>query len=393
MKTVVLCGAGGYGQVYAEELLKADSTDIKWVGTVEPNPDRVKIKSEIDNKGIPWFPTLEDFYQNNSADICIVSSPIAFHKPQSVLALRNGSNVLCEKPVTALPSEALEMIKARDESGKYLGIAYQWSYSRTVLKIKQDISDGIYGKPIKLRTCVLWPRDTAYYKRGSGWAGRSKDSSGRWVLDSVANNATAHYLHNMLFILGEPQRSIMPDTVCATLMRANPIEMYDTAFIIMKYKDVEISFIATHAGDKFDKMLFNYEFENGSITFSEEHNGFIGKLNNGTEINYGTPNEEPMCPIWKVIASLNYDDDIGFSCPIEAAIPHNHIMIAALLSSPIYSFPKTENNGERYYVKGLDDLCIKCNDEIKLPDLDWAPGGKIISLNDQQILQYGTALN
>jgi len=384
---VVLCGVGGYGQTYAHALL-GNNKGVNWVGAVEPYPDRVANKHDIDAAGVKWFASLEDFYKNNSADLCIIASPIAFHAPQSIFALRNGSHVLCEKPVAALPSETAAMIAARDKSGKSLSIGYQWSYSNAAQRIKQDISEGIYGKPLRLSTRVLWPRDRAYYSRGSGWAGCEKDSAGRWVLDSVANNATAHYLHNMFYILGGAGRSAMPDILRAVLMRANPIQMYDTAFFEMKSGDTIISFIATHAGESENSIVSRFEFENGVITYDDRINTrFSGKLNDGTVIDYGNPAELPSCPIWKVIDSLR--EGKGFDCPIEAAIPHNRVMIAALISSDIGTFPDICDDGRRFYVPGLDQVCRDCGDGLCLPDIAWAKLGDAVSLDDPRIDLYG----
>jgi hypothetical protein len=53
---------------------------------------------------------------------------------------------------------------------------------------------GMLGRPKRLKTLVLWPRDFAYYNRND-WAGKKTDQNGRPVLDSVAHNATSHFLH------------------------------------------------------------------------------------------------------------------------------------------------------------------------------------------------------
>ena len=387
MKTVVVCGVGGHGQVYVRELLQyAEKYDLRWVGAVEPFPDKVSNKNDIDSAGVPWFESPEEFYCNHTADLCIISSPIAFHASQSILALQNGSHVLCEKPVAALPSDAAAMKNARDASGKFLGIAYQWSYSDTIHRLKQDILDGMYGKPLRLSTCYLVPRNRTYYDRGSGWAGRIKDSAGHWVLDSVANNAAAHYLHNMFFILGGPGNSIMPDTLSAVLMRANPIEMYDTAFLRMDWENTVISFGATHAGENDDGITSRFEFENGTVTYNEAGNArFTGTLRNGKTVDYGSPDKEPVKPFFKVLASLRGEKALGFSCPVEAALPHNRVMIAALLSAEIGSFPEAHDDGERFFVPGLDDICRVFDHDLHLPNAQWAKPGAVIRLDDPRI--------
>jgi predicted dehydrogenase len=197
--SIVLVGIGGYGNLYVDTLLdNAELRGLTFAGVVNPFPEGCRRLSEINEKNIPIFETLESFYKTKQADLAVISSPIHFHKDQSCLALSYGSNVLCEKPVAASSDEANQMIKAKEDNGKFLAIGHQWSYSRSVLNLKKHIMEGKLGYPKKLKTIVLWPRNRSYYSRK--WAGRIKDDEGRLILDSVVSNATAHYLHNMFSI-------------------------------------------------------------------------------------------------------------------------------------------------------------------------------------------------
>ena len=130
-------------------------------------------------------------------------------------------------------------------------IGYQWSFSKAIQSLKNDIIKGLFGKPIRLKTLALWPRDDEYYGRNN-WAGRIKENQGKWVLDSPMNNAVAHYLHNMFYVLGfEVDSSAVPKQVIAECYRANPIENYDTAVCrILTTDDVEILFYASHASHR-----------------------------------------------------------------------------------------------------------------------------------------------
>jgi hypothetical protein len=56
--------------------------------------------------------------------------------------------------------------------------------------------------------------------------------AGLGIFDSPANNATAHFLHNMFYLLGATREtSAAPAVVQAELYRANAIENFDTAAI------------------------------------------------------------------------------------------------------------------------------------------------------------------
>lgn len=53
-----------------------------------------------------------------------------------------------------------------------------------------------------------------FYNGRNAWAGARDDGAGTWILDSPINNATAHYLHNVLYVMGPAvDRSIRPVSV------------------------------------------------------------------------------------------------------------------------------------------------------------------------------------
>ena len=223
VKTVALVGLGGYGHIYVNALLDPRSASrVSFVAGVDPAFEACTRLAELNEKRIPIFRSLEEFCAAGRADLVILSTPLQLHCEQACFAMAQGSHVLCEKPLGAHPDQARQMIEVRDRSGLQLAIGYQWSFSAAIQNLKRDISAGRYGRPKRLRTRVYWPRDEKYYGRSS-WAGRQRDQAGRPVFDSPANNACAHHLHNMFYVLGEtPQRSDWPSMVQAELYRATP---------------------------------------------------------------------------------------------------------------------------------------------------------------------------
>ncbi|HHY23751.1 MAG TPA: Gfo/Idh/MocA family oxidoreductase, partial [Clostridiaceae bacterium] len=108
--SIVLVGAGGYGNIYISELLNnIDKDKFTIVGVVDPNPQGCKYLKELKELKIPFFEDIEEFYAYNNADLAVISTPIQYHATQSCYAMMHGSNVLCEKPVSATIQDALKM--------------------------------------------------------------------------------------------------------------------------------------------------------------------------------------------------------------------------------------------------------------------------------------------
>ena len=176
---VVCVGIGGYAQVYWKALFESKADNFEIVGAVDPYPEGAKYLPEIKQRGIPLYSSMEDFYKERSADLAIITTPIHLHTRQILFALENGSNVLCEKPLSGVSTDAEIIEKRAAELNKFVMIGYQWSYAPAILALKEDVLSGKLGAPVSLKTKIFWPRKKEYFTRGSGWAGKLKAKIGR----------------------------------------------------------------------------------------------------------------------------------------------------------------------------------------------------------------------
>ncbi len=360
--SIVLLGLGGYAHVYVNAILDKKIPGIKVVGLVDPFPNSCPRLEELKALGAPLYSALEDFYKENTADLAVITTPIQFHTRHIITALEHGSNVLCEKPLCADKNDIEEMLAAQKKSGKFVDIGYQWSHHAGILEMKKDILSGLYGKPKYLKSIVLWPRDKAYFKRGTGWAGKLKAADGALIYDSVANNATAHYLHNMFFVLGDKMdSSLAPISTDAFLMRANPIENFDTCTVKCKMpKGIDVTFVAAHPIGKALNPVCEYVFEKGVIRLDSDNGTedtrehFIGTLASGETKDYGNPQQGTEKKLFLAIETARNGGAV--CCPIEAAAVHTRVINELQENFEIHPAKKeltkiTENN--LVYVDGL----------------------------------------
>jgi len=323
--TVVLVGIGGYGQVYLSALLdEPEGARCRIVGAVDPEPQRCGRLPELEARGVPILPSLDDFYRVGSADLAVISSPIHLHAEHVCRALEQGSHVLVEKPVAAVTAEVDAMIDARDRAGRFVAVGFQWSFSHSILELKRDILTGRFGAPMGALSLTLWPRTESYYQRND-WAGRKLDSAGRWILDSPASNAMAHHLHNMLFLLGpEIDRSEEPAVVTARTARVNDIETFDTvAAQVRTASGAELLFLASHtiAEDETVEPRFVLELEDGTVDFPGESAPMVARHRDGSVVEYSSPNATPqVAKLWDCVAATA--DPTDLPCGLETSRPH-----------------------------------------------------------------------
>jgi dihydrodiol dehydrogenase / D-xylose 1-dehydrogenase (NADP) len=79
-------------------------------------------------------------------DVVYVATPHTFHKENSLLSLRAGKAVLCEKPFAINTSEAEEVIKFARDKKLFLMEAMWTRFFPLIKKLRQILTDGVIGE-------------------------------------------------------------------------------------------------------------------------------------------------------------------------------------------------------------------------------------------------------
>ncbi|WP_059102595.1 Gfo/Idh/MocA family protein [Shouchella shacheensis] len=380
--SVVLVGINGYGEMYVKALL--DNERVTIAGVVEIALELSPYLPFIKQRSIPIYQTVEEFYAKHSAELAIISTPIHLHTVQATEAMKNGSHVLCEKPLAGDAGDISLWEQASRQSGKWAAIGFNWSFTDTIQEVKQDILRGVFGKPKRLKTLVLWPRSEAYYKRSS-WAGREYSPAGDKIRDSIANNAAAHFLHNMLYILGEDvQTSAEVQSVEAELYKVNEIETFDTcALRVWTEAGAELLFYASHATETELGPNFIYEFENGFIEYAcRQNNGKVmAYFEDGSTKEYGSlerDQREHLCKLDWCLQAVK-DKEMDIPCLFSTATPHLQTIEAIHTEgNRVKAFPpeRIHVNKEKQMrsVDGLNTLLTECFQEYySAQKREWSP--------------------
>lgn len=363
---ILLIGVGGYGDTYVRELLgdpKREGYTV--VGAVDPYANSARNYELLRAANVPIFDRVEDFYRDHRADLAVISTPIPLHEPQAFCALQNGSDVLLEKPIAATPEAGRRIAEEAKRLGRRLAIGFQWCYDEAMLHLKSDFACGVLGKPLRLKAIVLWPRDLAYYARGTGWAGKKCDAQGNAIFDSIVSNATAHYLENMLWLTGQGFSGASITDLQVETWRANAIETYDTATLSARLDNgAELFFAASHAlePDQVHNPEFEYEFENAVVYYKSgaDNTGELrATFRNGAVKSYGMSYPSNTGKIWVMLDALRGLCPIP--CPAEAALRHADAVSQMREAQPEASvFPNAVRTETAVFVPGLAQRLELC---------------------------------
>jgi UDP-N-acetyl-2-amino-2-deoxyglucuronate dehydrogenase len=118
-------------------------------------------------------------------DAVYVATPTELHARHALEALRAGKHVIVEKPMALRLEDADAMIRACDEAGVKLFVVKQNRFNVPVVKAREALEAGRFGRLVLGTVRVRWCRDQSYYDHDQ-WRGT-------WAYDGgVLSNQASH---------------------------------------------------------------------------------------------------------------------------------------------------------------------------------------------------------
>jgi predicted dehydrogenase len=194
----VLIGCGGMGRYHIRQMLKQkETTEISVICDISPQQYALAARLFTD-AGItppPNQPDLVKVLKDYSLDTAFIITPHACHHDQTKDCLEAGLDVLLEKPMVMNAGEARSLMKARDQSGKLLVVAFPGSLSPQIRTAVQMLRRGDLGKLISISATVWqdWGPNTV-----GTWRQDPPISGGGFLFDTGA-----HMLNTVVDLAGE----------------------------------------------------------------------------------------------------------------------------------------------------------------------------------------------
>lgn len=151
MKHVMgIIGYGGMGKHHHKHICE-EIKDITVKGAYDINKEKWQV---IKDNGLSVYESAEALMADKEVDIILVSTPNNWHKYYSIMALKAGKNVVCEKPVMMNSGELKEVMAVAKECGKVFTIHQNRRWDRDYLLVKRALENGSIGKPFYIESRV-----------------------------------------------------------------------------------------------------------------------------------------------------------------------------------------------------------------------------------------------
>ena len=210
MCVVAIIGCGRIANyAHFPALSKLDNVRIKYAcDIIIEKAEKAKVDyPKVENVILDYHVALND----KEVDTVFVLVPNYEHKRITIDALREGKNVLCEKPIALNYQDALEMQKEGQKANKILNIGVNNRYNAAVNLVKKYCEDGTLGNIYHVESHFFTTRSIP----GLGGPFTTKEKSGGGVLIDWG----VHILDLIQYIVGHKQLKTVSATTDSVLAK------------------------------------------------------------------------------------------------------------------------------------------------------------------------------
>ena len=142
---VVVTGCGGISAAWFKPATAR--TDIEIVGLVDLRPEATeKRAADFNLKGAVLGTDLNDVLKRTKPDILFNCTVPEAHAPTTILALKRGCHVLCEKPLADTMTNARKMLAAARKAGKTFAVMQNRRFDANIRRLRAFLASGALGQ-------------------------------------------------------------------------------------------------------------------------------------------------------------------------------------------------------------------------------------------------------
>lgn len=244
---IALIGCGRISFKHIEAFVSIKDR-VQFVAACDPileraEEKRFEYKKSFPNADVKIFADYKEMLNECKPDVVTIATESGKHKDISVHCLKNGAHVICEKPMALSTSDAQAMIDTAKQNNKKLAVCFQNRFNAPVVKTREALDKGRFGKMLHGMIQVRWNRNEGYYAQAP-WRGTWEQDGGTLM------NQCTHGIDLLQWMMGEDAVRVQAQT--RRFMR--PIEAEDFGCAIVEFASGAVGIIEGTA-DVYPKNL------------------------------------------------------------------------------------------------------------------------------------------
>jgi UDP-N-acetyl-2-amino-2-deoxyglucuronate dehydrogenase len=226
MINFAIVGMGHIAKKHIDAIEKAEGA--KLVAVCDNNAERLE---EYQGTYETYTDLDEMLKVNPEIHVVNICVPSGLHARLTKIVASHNKHIIVEKPMSLKLEDAEEMIQTAKEKGVKLAVVHPNRFRPAVMKLKEKMEAGSFGKLSHANATVRWNRGQEYYDQAP-WRGTKEFDGG------VLMNQAIHNLDLLLWFMG-PVESVQG--MAATRFRK--IEAEDVSAAVVTFKSGAIGVI------------------------------------------------------------------------------------------------------------------------------------------------------
>ena len=180
---------------------------------------------------IPYYTNMHDMAKSEKIDVFVILTESGNHAKNVIELTKYSKHIIVEKPMALTLQDSDSMIQACENVGVKLFVVKQNRFNVPVIKLREALLAGRFGKLILGTIRVRWCRPQKYYDQDQ-WRGT-------WLMDGgVLTNQASHHIDLLEWMMGDVESVFAKSTTALA-----KIEAEDTAVVTLKFKNGALGII------------------------------------------------------------------------------------------------------------------------------------------------------
>jgi predicted dehydrogenase len=220
MINFAIIGCGHIAKKHAEQIAATEEANL--IAVCDKIPEAMVPFTE--QYHVEAYQDYDEMLKDDRIDVICICTPSGLHAPLAVKAAQAKKHVIVEKPIALTLEDADLIIKACKENGVKLSVVHPNRFRPAIMKLKQAMDEGRFGKLSHANATVRWNRNQAYYDQAP-WRGTKALDGG------VLMNQAIHNLDLLLWIVGD-----IEEVYSMQATRLRNIEAEDVSVGVVRFK-------------------------------------------------------------------------------------------------------------------------------------------------------------
>lgn len=257
-----LIGCGGMMKNHAQGVNSVETVEITAVCDIDIERAQ-EVASVLNN---PYVTTdYKTMVDKVDAILCVL--PHHLHYECGMFFARNKKHILMEKPLCNSEEECIKLMETCEKEGVVLMCAYPVRYWPGIVKLKELIDSGEYGKIIQMS---VWTEQLTIAEEGH-WSGDARLGGGQFFSHGC------HYVDIMLWFLGKPVKGMHFGSRVGTpwLMREG------TSAAIFQFENGAIGYHGATWGARGTRLGYDFQIQTEKGMLEYDHYAGVIRLYDG----------------------------------------------------------------------------------------------------------------